>query len=234
MSDDWATVEARRRALMYVFCEFFDLSVPHDDFGWSSLPDLVAYTITDLVPPPLSGEDLTYAFDSGNWSYPGLDLVGLRNLLENIDRTRRSIEGLDQLRTMPIVRRMTPEFDKEWEEVMAGKPISTPPEWIDERALAVLDQLREAVNAAAVSEEIARSWRPNGRGGRRPNRRAYAAALSVARLYRDMTQSAPTFWNGNETPYSRLLKEVFSVVGINAHPRRAAEWAIKHAVNRPE
>jgi hypothetical protein len=94
--------------------------------------------------------------------------------------------------------------------------------WVDFAALAHLDALEQALIKPA---EVAIAASPPG-AGRRPNRRAYRVALATARAFRDLTGENPTFWNGGETPFSRMLAEIYRSAGIKADLRKPIEAAM--------
>ncbi|CAM5419941.1 hypothetical protein FALB51S_02491 [Frigidibacter albus] len=94
--------------------------------------------------------------------------------------------------------------------------------WVDFAAVAHLDALANAlVKPAQTAIELA----PPG-AGRRPNRQAYRVAAAAARAFRDLTGTDPTFWNGGETPFSRMVAEIYRCAGIEADLRKPIEAAM--------
>ena len=112
---------------------------------------------------------------------------------------------------------------KKWDE-LAEKPME---DWIDFRTLR---QLRALEDALVRPIESAINAAPPG-AGRRPNRRAYEVALAAAQAYRKLTNADPTFWNGGETPFSRMVRNIYECGGIEADIRKpilAAMHKLKH------
>jgi hypothetical protein len=179
----------------------------------ASLPEPIQEATRRLVP---------YGF-----SWPDLDGDRLQRLQDDIARLRRSI-GRVGGQTMAAARRATPDYRAYVARLEAGEDVRPSPRehWIDARAFAMLDELRDAVAEVATRHANEIAWRPNGSGGRRPARAPYMVALITARLYRDMTQRQPGFWTNGDTPYARLLEDIFGCLGIRADTRRPAEWAI--------
>ncbi|KPQ05467.1 MAG: Biogenesis of lysosome-related organelles complex-1 subunit 2 [Rhodobacteraceae bacterium HLUCCA12] len=94
--------------------------------------------------------------------------------------------------------------------------------WVDIAALSHLDALEQALTGPA---EVAIAATPPG-AGRRPNRRAYRVALVAARVFQDLTGTNPTFWNGGETPFSRMVAKIYRCAGIKADLRKPIEAAM--------
>ena len=95
--------------------------------------------------------------------------------------------------------------------------------WVDIAAIRHLDALEDALKGPAAKAVAAA-----GTGaGRRPDRRAYRTAAAAARAYRDLTGTDPTFWNGGETPFSRMLVRIYQCAGIKADLRKPIEAAMR-------
>lgn len=95
-------------------------------------------------------------------------------------------------------------------------------EWVDYAAIAAMEQLRDAL-IHPVERAIPHA--PTG-PGRPPNRRAYAVADCAYRIFADLTGTKPTFWNGGETAFSRLVTDLFSAYGITSSLRKPIEAAM--------
>lgn len=95
--------------------------------------------------------------------------------------------------------------------------------WVDIAALAKLDELEAALRAPAA---MAISAAGTG-AGRKRNRQAYHLALAAARAFKRLTGNEPTFWNGGETPFSRMLSEVYRCAGVTADMRTPVEAAMR-------
>lgn len=100
--------------------------------------------------------------------------------------------------------------------------------WVDFAALSHLDALEQALTKPA---EVAIAAAPPG-AGRRPNRRAYRVALAAARAFHDLTGTNPTFWNGGETPFSRMVADIYRCAGIKADLRKPIEAAMRELSGR--
>ncbi|WP_456388380.1 hypothetical protein [Profundibacter sp.] len=85
-------------------------------------------------------------------------------------------------------------------------------EWVDYLALAAIQKLR---NSLVLPIEKAIQNAPTG-PGRPPNRRAYLVAEYAYILYLELTGEEPGFWEGAETPFSRLVSALYSTYGIRA------------------
>ncbi|MBL3579231.1 hypothetical protein [Rhodovulum visakhapatnamense] len=95
-------------------------------------------------------------------------------------------------------------------------------QWVDFAALTHLDALEVALIGPAERAIAAAGTGP----GRRPDRRAYRTAAAAARAFRDLTGTDPTFWNGGETPFSRMLVRIYQCAGIKADLRKPIEAAM--------
>jgi hypothetical protein len=99
----------------------------------------------------------------------------------------------------------------------------TPQElWVDNFAIAAMSRLRDALKHP-IEQAI-----PNVRlgAGRPPNRQAYAVAECAYRLFSELTGTKPTYWNGGETPFSRLVTGLYSAYGIESSLRKPIEAAM--------
>lgn len=85
-------------------------------------------------------------------------------------------------------------------------------EWVDNAALDAMEKLRKSL-ARPIEQAIPNA--PTG-PGRPPNRRAYLVAEYAYILYTDLTEQEPGFWEGAETPFSRLVSELYKIYGIRA------------------
>ncbi|MEH6787595.1 MAG: hypothetical protein V7673_09745 [Paracoccus sp. (in: a-proteobacteria)] len=94
--------------------------------------------------------------------------------------------------------------------------------WVDIAALSHLDALEQALTGPA---KVAIAANPPG-AGRRPNRRAYRVALAAAHAFHALTGTNPTFWNGGETPFSRMVADIYRCAGIKADLRKPIEAAM--------
>jgi hypothetical protein len=85
-------------------------------------------------------------------------------------------------------------------------------EWVDNAALSAMDKLRESL-VWPIEKAI-----PNTRTGpgRPANRRAYLVAEFAYVLYVDLAEQEPGFWDRGETPFSRLVSELYKIYGIRA------------------
>lgn len=94
--------------------------------------------------------------------------------------------------------------------------------WVDQAAISALNALRDAL---VLPIERAIPNAPTG-AGRPPNRRAYGVAESAYLIFEEVTGRKPTFWNGGETDFSRLVEELFQVYGIKSTLRKPIEAAM--------
>jgi hypothetical protein len=85
-------------------------------------------------------------------------------------------------------------------------------EWVDNAALEAMDKLRKSL-VRPIEQAIPNT--PIG-PGRPPNRRAYLVAEYAYIFYADLTEQEPGFWEGAETPFSRLVSELYDIYGIRA------------------
>ena len=88
---------------------------------------------------------------------------------------------------------------------------------------------------AALEQRLAE---PNDQGkefwsvnNRAPNYHARAVALRLARMYAREKQKKPTIGTARDgghpsTEFGRALEEIFFIIGVRAHIKRAAEWAV--------
>lgn len=100
--------------------------------------------------------------------------------------------------------------------------------WVDIAALSHLEALEQALTKPA---EVAIAATPPG-AGRRPNRRAYRVAFEAARAFQDLTGTNPTFWNRGETPFSRMVADIYRCSGIKADLRKPIEAAMHELSGR--
>jgi hypothetical protein len=173
------------------------------------------------------------------WESPSNIENEIDGIIRDIRRLRQRIMALDGY-AMSLARRYA-ERDKEQEindaivasigdaEKMAEaierfdefsrRPMGL---WVDKAAIAHLDALEQALTEPA---RIAIAAVPVG-AGRRPNRVAYRVALTAAVAFRDLTDTDPTFWNGGETPFSRMVADIYKCAGIKADLRKPIEAAM--------
>lgn len=89
--------------------------------------------------------------------------------------------------------------------------------------IAVLEQ-----RLAELNDQGKEFWSVKNRA---PNYHARAVALRLARIYAREKQKKPTIGTARDgghpsTDFGRALEEIFAIIGVRAHVRRAAEWAI--------
>jgi len=172
------------------------------------------------------------------WKRPGEIEKEIDGIVGDVRRLRRRIQSLDGY-AMGIARREANRPERELamqgivdavgdEEKMrlavekltaCEKPQD---QWVDFAALRHLDAL-EASLIAPAERAIARA----GEGTGRPkNLDAYEVAFAAARAFQNITGTRPTYWNGGSTPFSRMLKRLYTEIGIEAHTRKPFEWAM--------
>lgn len=95
-------------------------------------------------------------------------------------------------------------------------------EWVDHAAIAAINALRDAL-VFPIERAIPNA--PTG-AGRPPNRRAYGVAEAAYLIFEEVTGKKPTFWNGGETDYSRLVSALFEAYGIKSTLRKPIEAAM--------
>lgn len=96
------------------------------------------------------------------------------------------------------------------------------PEWVDHAALGAMERLHHA-----LSYPIEKAIPNTSTGsGRPPNRRAYLVAEYSYLIFQDLTGSTPTYWNGGETPFSRMVTGLYRIYGIRATLRKPIEAAM--------
>jgi hypothetical protein len=174
------------------------------------------------------------------WENPGKVEAEIDGILRDIRKLRSSIAGLDGYsKSLARIHAEKDQRQKIDAKIIAsaGDPerhaeairqflefSATPKEqWVDIAALANLEALEQALIRPA---EVAIAASPPG-AGRRPNRRAYRVAFAAAHVFRDLTGADPTFWNGGETPFSRMVRSIYSCAGIKADLRKPIEAAMR-------
>ncbi|WP_136649736.1 hypothetical protein [Paracoccus aeridis] len=95
-------------------------------------------------------------------------------------------------------------------------------ECIDFALLSSLDQFEEALTKQG---ELVVSIAPVG-AGRPKNLAAYRLAEVAVKAHLEFTGTKPTFWNGGETPFSRMLDALFHAAGVKAATRKPYEAAM--------
>jgi hypothetical protein len=98
-----------------------------------------------------------------------------------------------------------------------------------ERALKGLDYLEMVLRLQAQRWRNYANFRPNGLAGRTANRHAYTVAQFAADMFYEHTGRWPTYLNGEDsspTPSRRMVEQLYVELGIRAHARGPAEWAI--------
>lgn len=106
-----------------------------------------------------------------------------------------------------------------WHQIGDAPPIEN---WVDKAALRHLDELEKCL-IAPIEAAIASA--PSGRG-RPKNRRAYRIAEFAVGMFVRLTGEKPTYWNGTETKFSRLVEELFQIGGVKADIRKPIEAAM--------
>lgn len=96
--------------------------------------------------------------------------------------------------------------------ICAGWKPQPQAEWVDNAALSAMEKLRESL-VCPIKKAIPNT--PTG-PGRPANRRAYLVAEFAYVLYLDLAEQEPGFWEGGETPFSRLVSELYRIYGIRA------------------
>jgi hypothetical protein len=107
-------------------------------------------------------------------------------------------------------------------EICAAHQPQPVAEWVDYSVIAAMEKLR---NALAYPVKLAIPNASTGRG-RPANRRAYRVADCAYRIFSDLTGEKPTFWNGGETAFSRLVTGLFAIYGIHSTLRKPIEAAM--------
>lgn len=173
------------------------------------------------------------------WEKPGKVETEIDGIIRDVRKLRRRIVALDGYAKAMARKDAERETEREIHDAIvasAGDPVKLaeavrrldefskrPKElWVDFAALSHLDALEQAL---AKPAETAIAATPSG-AGRRPNRRAYRVALVAARAFQDLTGTKPTFWNGGETPFSRMVAEIYRCAGIKADLRKPIEAAM--------
>ncbi|MDA0261198.1 MAG: hypothetical protein O3A21_03240 [Proteobacteria bacterium] len=100
--------------------------------------------------------------------------------------------------------------------------------WVDIAALDAMKKLRAALTYP-IEKAIANA--PVG-PGRQRNTRAYAVCEIAYQIFVDITGEKPTFWNGGETPFSRMLSNLYRLYGIRSTLRKPFEAAMHKFENR--
>ena len=173
------------------------------------------------------------------WQSPSKIETEIDGIISDIRRLRHRIKGLDGY-ALSLARQHA-EKDEEREIIESLIASSGDAEriaealkrlddfqrkprelWVDRAAIAHLDALEKALSEPA---RLAIAAAPVG-AGRRPNRVAYRVALTAAVAFRDLTGSDPTFWNGGETPFSRMVADIYKCAGIKADLRKPIEAAM--------
>lgn len=173
------------------------------------------------------------------WKNPGKIETEIDGIIRDIRKLRQRIVALDDYAKTLARKHAERETEREIHDAIfasAGDPVKMaeavrqfdefsrrPKElWVDLAALSHLDALEQALSKPA---EVAIAVTPPG-AGRRPNRRAYRVAHVAARVFKDLTGTQPTFWNGGETPFSRMVAKIYRCAGIKAGLRKPIEAAM--------
>lgn len=174
-----------------------------------------------------------------HWEKPSSIETEIDGILRDVRKLRQRIVALDG-RAKALARQhaerdeaqeitdaiiaASGDKDKILEAVQRFDALSKRPktEWVDYAALRHLDALDDALRKPV---ELAIAASPPG-AGRRPNRRAYRIALAAAKVFRDLSGTEPTFWNGGSTPFSRMLERIYAAAGIKADIRKPIEAAM--------
>lgn len=149
-------------------------------------------------------------------------LIALENYAKS--QARRHAEKQTEQEILDAITASAGDTIKLAEAIRQFDELSSKPKelWVDFAALAHLEALEKALSRPA---EMAIAANPPG-AGRRPNRRAYRIAFAAARAFRDLTGKSPTFWNGGQTPYSRMVADIYRCAGIKADLRKPIEAAM--------
>lgn len=147
------------------------------------------------------------------WMRPGNAENEAEKLRAKLASTIEAIEGLDRY-AMALARR---EADRDRLDQIVPRE-----EWVDYAAIAAISALRAAL---VFPIERAISNAPTG-AGRPPNRQAYGVAESAYLIFEEVTGKKPTFWNGGDTDFSRLVEQLFKAYGIKSTLRKPIEAAM--------
>lgn len=147
------------------------------------------------------------------WMRPGSVESEAEKLRTKLASTIEAIEGLDHY-AMALARR---EADRDRLDQIVPRE-----EWVDHAAITAINALRDAL-VFPIERAIPNA--PTG-AGRPPNRRAYGVVECAYLTFEELTGKKPTFWNGGETDFSRLVEELFQVYGIKSTLRKPIEAAM--------
>lgn len=156
-------------------------------------------------------EDVRAKISDAMQAIKGLD--NYAKSLARIDADRESEENFQEL--ILKVDRMGLSDDErrqQIEKICEGWKPQPIEEWVDYLALEAMEKLRKSL---VLPIEKAIPNEQNG-PGRPLNRRAYLVAECAYILYLDLTGEEPGFWEGGETPFSRLVSALYSMYGIRA------------------
>ena len=179
------------------------------------------------------------------WENPGRIEAEIDGIIRDLRKLRQRIVALDGYAKSMARKHAERETEQEIHDAIVASAGDTermaeavrkfdefsrrPKElWVDIAALSHLEALEKALTKPA---ELAIAATPAG-AGRRPNRRAYRVALAAAHAFSALTGTNPTFWNGGETPFSRMVADIYRCEGIKADLRKPIEAAMHELSGR--
>lgn len=178
--------------------------------------------------------------DSRPWDKPGAIESEIDGIIADIRSLRRRIQALDNYalalarmeadrpeREAALQAMADAGNDPDRREAAHQRLIDLPnkpkEDWVDFIAIRHLDEL-EAALVFPATEAITRADR-SGRTKKR-NLAAYDLALAAAHAYQNLTGKTPGNWTGGNTPFMRMVEQLFEVAGIRASVRKPIEAAI--------
>lgn len=177
------------------------------------------------------------------WERPGDIEDQLENARSKLSEAISAVESLDGFAKALARREATVEQDRQFESTLAAiadgpgskeekqrqlseAVLANPPlessQYVDNAAIEKMKALRKALERPITQAIPIAHTGP----GRPKNLRAYLVAEHAYLLFEVLTQSRPTFWNGGETPFSRLVDFLFQAYGINSTIRKPIEAAM--------
>ena len=133
-------------------------------------------------------------------------------LARNDADQKRNTDFLNRILEIQNLEVSDDERRQRIEEICTNWKPQPQAEWVDNAALDAMDKLRKSL-IRPIEQAIPNTL--NG-PGRPPNRRAYLVAEYAYIFYMDLAEQEPGFWEGAETPFSRLVSELYKIYGIHA------------------